>query len=392
MSFHDHRLALLSSTALETKAEGDTPADVPAAIADLQRAFEEKITGLKGELKSATDASKAAKDRADALEVRMDRPGNDERKDNEPTPEQKAFELFVRRGKEALGPDEFKTLRVADDTAGGFLAPEQFVAELLRNLVQFSPIRTIARVGQMSVGTIKIPKRTGRITAKWVDEIETRPKTEPTYGQLEIVAHEMACFVDVSNQLLEDAALDIAAELSFDFSEEFGRLEGEAFVIGDGVKKPLGILSDPSVISIPAGSTTVLAPDNLLALMYALPPFYRNRGSWLVNGPTIGKIRGMKDSTGRFLWAESIAEGQPPTLVGRPVVEAVDMPDIGNGTTPLAFGDFNSAYRIYDRIGLSVLRDPYTQATNGQTRFHARRRVGAGMVRPEAVRKLVMTA
>ncbi|GJE46188.1 phage major capsid protein [Methylobacterium soli] len=100
----------------------------------------------------------------------------------------------------------------------------------------------------------------------------------------------------------------------------------------------------------------------------------------------------LDDTTGRYYWQESIAEGQPPTLLGRPVVEAVDMPDVAANATPVLFGDIQSAYRIYDRVGMSILRDPYSIATEGQTRFHARRRVGAGVVRPEAVRKLKIAA
>lgn len=369
---------------LETKAEGDPP-DVEKAISDLTTAFETRMGEVTTELK-------AQKDRADGLEAKLNRPGGQERKDGEPTAEQKAFTAFVRGGREILTADEVKMLRVADDTAGGYLAPDQFTTELLRDLVQFSPVRAAARVATMSAGAIKIGRRTKKITAKWVGEIEERPRDEPAYGQTEITAHEMSCYVDVSNQLLEDAALDIAAELSFDFAEEFGRLEGEAFVAGDGVKKPLGLLADPTVPAVPSGDASKITPDALIGLMYALPAFYRNRGAWMLNGPSIGKIRLLKDTVGRFLWQDSLTEGEPPTLLGRPVIEAVDMPDIAAGTTPIVFGDIQSAYRIYDRVGLSILRNPYTLDTYGQTRFTARRRVGASVVRPEAIRKLRIAA
>lgn len=378
MSYHDR-----GALRLETKAEGDGP-DVEKAVADLTTAFETRMGEVKTELK-------AAKDRADALEAKMNRPGG-QAEPKAPTLEQKAFHGFIRGGRESLAVDEVKALRVADDTAGGYLAPEQFSAELIRDLVQFSPVRAAARVATMASSGIKIPRRVRKIVAKWVGEIETRPKDEPAYGQTEIVAHEASVYVDVSNQLLEDSVLDIAAELSFDFAEEFGRLEGSAFVLGDGNKKPLGLLMDPTVPTVPGGDANKLTPDGLIKVMYALPAFYRNRGAWMLNGPSIGQIRLLKDSVGRYLWQDSVADGQPPTLLGRPVIEAVDMPDIAAGATPILFGDVQSAYRIYDRVGLSVLRDPYTLATEGQTRFHARRRVGAGVVRSEALRKLVISA
>jgi HK97 family phage major capsid protein len=108
----------------------------------------------------------------------------------------------------------------------------------------------------------------------------------------------------------------------------------------------------------------------------------------MANGTTIASLRKMKDSQKQYLWQPAVAAGQPETFLGRPIIEAVDLPDPNTGTFPILFGDFASAFRIYDRIALSLLRDPYSQATSGLTRFHARRRVGARVVRPEAVRKL----
>lgn len=363
-------------------AGGDT--DVAAAVERLQTGFDGKMAEMDRDLK-------AAKDRADALELKLNRPGGFVAEQSL-TPERKAFSNWARHGVERMQADEVKALRVADDTRGGFLAPGEFSTELLKDIVQFSPIREAARVGSMSVGSIKIPKRTSRITAQWVDEIEERPRTEPAYGMIGLEAHEMSCYVDVSNQLLEDAAINIEAELSADFAEEFGRLEGTAFVNGDGVKKPLGIMSDPTVQTVASGSATTITPEALIRLLYSLAPAYRNSGSWLLNGTSIAAIRLLKDTTGRFIWQDSISEGQPSTLLGRPVVEAIDMPDIAANATPILYGDIAAAYRIYDRVGLSVLRNPYTLDIYGQTRFTARRRVAGSVVRPEAIRKLRIAA
>ena len=238
-----------------------------------------------------------------------------------------------------------------------------------------------------------VPRRTGRPTAAWVGETETRSATESAYGQVEIPIDEIACYIDVSNKLLEDAAVDVAAEVAFDLAEEFGRAEGEAFISGNGVKKPLGLLNDTGLSYTASGSASVISDtdggaNGLIDLFYALAPFYRQRGVFMANGKTIAALRKLKDGQKQYLWQPSIAVGQPETFLGRPIVEAVDLPDIGAGTFPLLFGDFASAFRIYDRTTLSLLRDPYSQATSGLTRFHARRRVGARVVRAEAVRKL----
>lgn len=366
--------------------------DVAAAVARLQTGFDTKMAEMGRDLK-------AAQDRADAFELRLNRPGGQSAATMPTlTPEQKAFLVYVRAGKDFLAADEAKNLRAAEGPTAGFLAPPEFTTELIRNLVQVSPVRAAARVGTMSAATIYVPKRTSNVTARWVAEIESRPPTEPTFGQVEIVAHEAAAYVDVSNQLLEDSAIDIAAELTLGFGEEFGRIEGNAFILGNGVKKPLGLLgSDALATSVSpltlaaadynAAGGTKLA-DALVALLYSLPTFFRARAAWMMSGPTIGRLRGLKDTTGRYLWQESLSAGEPSTLLGRPVVEAVDMPDALAGAVPILLGDFQRAYRIYDRVGISFLRDPYTLATVGQTRFHARMRVGGSPVQTEAYRGL----
>ena len=380
----------------ERKGEGDPPVDDPSAIVtaaldELKSTVETRVGAL--ETKQA-DIAKLA-DRLDKIEVKVNRPGTGEKKseDEQSAIERKAFTTFLRKGREALGADEVKSLRVSDDTQGGYLAPAEFSREVDKNIVQFSPIRQAARVGATSSGSVIVPRRTGRPTAAWVGETETRAATEAAYGQVEIPIDEIACYVDVSNKLLEDAAVDVAAEVAFDLAEEFGRAEGEAFITGNGVKKPLGLLNDTGLSYTASGSASVIADadggaNGLIDLFYALAPFYRQRGVFMANGKTIAALRKLKDGQKQYLWQPSIAVGQPETFLGRPIVEAVDLPDISAGTFPVLFGDFASAFRIYDRISLSLLRDPYSQATSGLTRFHARRRIGARVVRPEAVRKL----
>jgi HK97 family phage major capsid protein len=147
-------------------------------------------------------------------------------------------------------------------------------------------------------------------------------------------------------------------------------------------------MSHPSVQYVPGGDASNLTADGLIDLFHSLPPAYRNVGAWMMNSKTVGAVRKLKSSTGNYLWVDSLVAGNPPTILSRPVIEAVDMPDIGANAFPIVFGDFNSGYRIYDRIGLTILRDPFTQATNGLVRFHARRRVGGDVVKAEALRKL----
>ena len=151
-------------------------------------------------------------------------------------------------------------------------------------------------------------------------------------------------------------------------------------------------MSDTNVLSTNSGHATAITVDGMIDLFYALNPAYRMRGAWMANGTTLAALRKLKDGDGQYLWQPGLQAGQPDMFLGRPVLEATDMPSIGAGTYPVAFGDFASAYRIYDRVNISLLRDPYSVATSGLTRFHARRRVGASVVRSEAIRKLKISA
>ncbi len=370
-------------TPLEFKGDDNGGGNEPDPV----KAIEELQAMLTGKMDAFSTELKKVNDKVDAEVAKRNRPGTESKSQDEEV-ERKAFEIFLRKGKEALGVDEVKSLRVSDDTQGGYLAPPEFSTEVDKNIVQFSPVRQAARVGQTSSSSVIVPKRTGRPTATWVGETETRSATESAYGQAEIPIDEIACYVDVSNKLLEDGAVDVAAEVAFDLAEEFGRAEGAAFVSGDGVKKPLGIMSDTNLSYTPGGHATAIQADGLIDLFYALAPFYRQRGGWMLNGSTLAAIRKLKDGQGQYLWQPGLTVGQPETILGRPAVEAVDMPNIAGNAFPVVFGDFASGFRIYDRITLSLLRDPYSLATSGLTRFHARRRVGARVVRAEALRKL----
>jgi HK97 family phage major capsid protein len=367
---------------------------IDEGLIPMQAAFVEHRRKIEERLAAVEKKSREARESADRIEVAMARIPGSARVGGPVTTtlETKAFTMFIRQGREALGPDEVKSLVVSDDSRGGYLAPAEFSREVDKNIVQFSPIRQAARVSTTASGSVIIPRRTGAPNAGWVGETEPRPEAQPAYGQITIPISEAAAYIDISNTLLEDGAVDIGAEVAFDLGEEFGRIEGSAFVNGNGVKRPQGILNDSAVASIPSGNATNLTADSLIDLFYALAPFYRQRGAWLLNGKTLAAIRKMKDGDGQYLWSPGLAADQPATILGRPAIEAVDMPDVAANAFPIVFGDFASGYRIYDRTILSLLRDPYSQATNGLTRFHARRRVGGGVVRAEAMCKMKIAA
>jgi HK97 family phage major capsid protein len=298
----------------------------------------------------------------------------------------KAFLSFLQGG-----DFDKKALTVANDAPAYVLAPEETSGEFIRNLVEFSPIRSIADVRTTGSHTILLPKRTGITNAVWVGETTTRTGSEPTFDQSEITVKELATFVDLSLRMLEDSG-NVEAEVRLALAEDFGAKEALSFVNGTTAVEPSGFMTAAGIVETNNGHATVLAADALINLLYAMPATYRNRGAWVMNGTTLAAVRKLKDGNNNYLWQPSYQAGQPETILGRPVVEALDMPNIASGATPIIFGDFKAGYRIYDRVSLDLLPDLLTQRTSGLARFHARRRVGAGVVRSAVFRKLKMAA
>ena len=376
---------------IETRSEAE---DAPNDMLELRAAVDGFTTSANTRLAAFEDGLKEMRSRLDRTETALRRPGTVEQREEGPALETRAFEAFVRRGREGMAPDEIRALAITPDTAGGYLAPDQFVAELLRNVVQFSPIRSVARVANTTAQTVLLPRRTGTLTAAWVGETDARTGTGPTFGQNSYAVKELACYVDVSNALLEDSALDIASELAFDFAEEFGKAEGSAFVAGSDPNEPAGFMENADIVSANSGHASTITADGLIGFYHGLASVYRSTGTWVMNSDTLAAIRTLKDpvSGAYLLMTGGLGNAPVTTLLGRPVLECPDMPDVEADAFPVAFGDFNQGYRIFDRVALSVLRDPYSQAVNGMTRFHARRRVAAGVAKAEAIRKLKIAA
>jgi HK97 family phage major capsid protein len=353
-----------------------------------------------GELRSAVDQHRTAIDtrvttelrslteRLDAIDVRTQRPGNGGG-ENADAEERKAWLTYIRKGVQT--PDvELKALTVADDTQAGYLAPAEVAKEVIREITEISPIRQYASVRNTSAPSVKYPKRTGITNAKWEGEIEESEESTVTFGQTEIVAKRLTTYVDISNSLLMGSDGAAEAEVRQAFAEDFAQKEGLAFVAGDGFKEPEGILTSSAIQYVANGHATNLSTDALISLMYSLPAQYRNRGVWVLNGTSLATIRKLKDGQGNYLWQPAFQAGQPETILGRPVAEAIDMPDIASNTFPVAFGDLGTGYRIIDRMQLGTLTDPYTQAKRAITRLHGTRWVGGGVVQPAAIRKLKM--
>jgi HK97 family phage major capsid protein len=378
----------LEGAPIELKdAEVDPAEIVTKALAELEKNVGDRLAAL--ETKSADTA------RLDRIEAALNRRGTAPVETKAADLTQKAFFNFVRHGVERVGAEEQKALVVATGSAGGYLAPPEFGAELIKLLVQYSPIRQYARVVTANAGVLKYPRRVSSLTASWVDETEDRPESEPTFEQISISPFELATFVPFSVQLLEDQTYDIEGELAAEFAEQFGVAEGAAFVSGTGVGQPKGLLTATGIKTVTTGAAAGFPASNpadvLIGVFHELPAVHANNGVWLANRKTIGLMRTWKDGTGRYLLLDPVSAGAPSTLLGRPVVECVDMPDVAANATPIVFGDMQG-FRIVDRVQPQFLRDPYTLAGKGQVLIRGRKRVGADVTHPDRFVKLKVAA
>ena len=372
-------LAHAFEAVLETKSEGDADPAVEVKAA---------VDALTAEVKAKAEADKKLGERIDQIEQKLNRPNINKgaKDDKEPTDEQKSFEAYLRSGDKA-GPEELKTLTVSSDPQGGYLAPAEMSTEFVRNLVQFSPIRQYASVRSTGSPSVIYPARNSVTAAKWKGETQSQEASEPTFGQAEIPVNELTTYVDISNQLLADSAGSAEQEVRLALAEDFGQKEASAFLTGTGSNQPSGLFVDPAITPYAAGAAAAISFEDFINIYYDLPAAYRANGAWGMNSKTLAAARKLKDSSGQFLWQQSVALGQPETILGRPVIELIEADDIGANKSPVIFGDF-TGYRIVDRVSMSILVNPYIRATDGVTRFHATRRVGGAVLQAAKFRKL----
>lgn len=320
----------------------------------------------------------------------------------------KAFEAFFRKGGESR-LEAVRELQVQaglstlSDPDGGYLvAPPEFDREIDRVAGTTSVMRRLATVRQVGTNEYKKIVNVGGSSSGWVAEKETRTETD-TSALKEIVINtkEIYAMPGCTQLSLDDSYMDIASWLADEVTVEFAEEEGAAFISGDGVAKPHGIAGYTMVANasyefgkigyIASGNATLLNKlDALIDLQHALKPVYRNGASFLTNDATCAVLRKFKNGNGDYIWQQSLVVGQPDVLLGKPVEYDDNVADIGANAYPLFFGNFKRAYLIIDRMGIRILRDPYT--SKGNVLFYTTKRVGGGIVMYEAIKALKIAA
>jgi HK97 family phage major capsid protein len=263
--------------------------------------------------------------------------------------------------------------------------------EILKNVIEMTPIRSICSVKTIGVQSYKFPKRTTAATATRVGETGTRSNTgDPAYGMGEILAPELFARFEISQQMLEDSDYDLLAELRMESAEQFSYKEGYESIngTGAGTNQMEGLLVNGDIGEVVSGSAAAITADGLIDLYHAVKTAYTRNGLFGLNRASMKAVRKLKDTTNQYLWVPGIANASPNTILGAPYVEMADLPDPAAGVYPVLYGDFRRGYAVVDRIGISFQVDYTTGADNGTVVFRARKRTGGGVLLPEAIKKM----
>jgi len=284
-------------------------------------------------------------------------------------------------------------LSVGDDGHGGYLGPSEFERQIVEALKEQCVIRQFATTIRTDSGERRIPIVTGKGAANWTPEEGTIVPADDTFDQIYLASHKLGTLIKVSEELLNDAAFDIPAYIAGAFAQRIGVAEEEAFLTGDGVHRPLGLLNDNggAETGILAQSATTITMDEVIDLYHSLRVPYRRNAVFLMHDETAKALRKLKNGSGDYLWQEKLSGGLKDTILGRPVLTSAFMPRMEAGSKAILFADL-SRYWIADRQNRSFKRLNELYAATGQVGFLASERVDARLILTEAAKVLKMHA
>ncbi|GAM03928.1 phage major capsid protein [Novosphingobium sp. MBES04] len=379
--------------------ENSVPAESLDSSFDLvtrMDATEQSVEALRGDV----DEVKARLERVSRAAARPVIAGSAE---GAPSLELKGFvDGYLRAGRET----EWKSISGAVPSDGGYAVPREIDALIAARLKSVSPIRSIAQVVQTGSAGYRKLISTGGTASGWVSETAARPATAtPSFAEIAPPTGELYANPAASQAMLDDVGFDLPTWLADEIATEFARAEGAAFVSGSGTNQPMGFITGTTSTAgdatrqfgtlqhVVSGNASTLGTNpelKLIDLVHALKAGHRQGASWVMNAQTLALVRKLKTSDGAFLWQPGLVDGQPDRLLGYPVVEASDMPDVAANTTPIAFGNFRAGYLIAERSATAILRDPFTNKPF--VHFYATKRVGGQVLDSDAIKLLKISA
>lgn len=391
--------------------------EIKRLIEEQGRAFEAFKTANDARLKAIEDTGHAPADleaKVNEINTELSRLGNAIKEANRPAAgaageaqdkeHRKAmFGMggFLRTGNDAEIKRIQNTLRAGSDPDGGYFLPEATVGAIERVALNMNAMRQLATVTPVGGGGWVEPVVTSGASSGWTGETGSRSATTtPTIAEVKIDPGEVYANLPAYNRLLEDSYVDIEQWLIEEGGFAFGDAEGAGFVTGTGINQPRGIAGYSMIANASyawgnvgytftgksGGFAATNPADKLFDLQHTLKPRYRQNATWLMNDATLCAIRKFQDGNGNYLWQPGLQAGAPDTLLSKPVAVDDNVADIGANSYSIFFADFKRAYRIVDRRGITILRDPYT--TKGLTYFYMTRRVGGGIRNFEAIKTM----
>lgn len=365
-------------------------------LADLEKKgrvdplLEAQVDRISGEIQGLMDV----KEGLEKVKTQLNRPGFETSQDIlDPLAGQKkaAVAKYLRKGEGAMSEHEIKLLATDSDPDGGYWVTSGMSHQVIAKVFETSPMRNIATVQTVSSDALEIPDDLNEADAGWTTERGVRSESNtPTIGTRRFPVHELYAMPKATQSLLDDARIDVESWLSAKVADKLSRLENTAFINGDGTGKPRGILTYPAgstnprqIQQVNSGSASALTADGLRTVAYALKSSYLKNARWVMSRATVEAISKLKDSTGQYLWQPSLEAGELQTLLGYPIERMEDMPTVAANSLSLGFGDFRQAYTIVDRMGVRVLRDPFS--AKPFVLFYTTKRTGGDVTNFEAL-------
>lgn len=295
--------------------------------------------------------------------------------------------------------------------AGGYLVPEEFDRNIVTLAQNIAPLMGEVTVTTAGSPDVKIHVDLGGTGSSWVDETGTNglynATNTPSFAEVAVPFGTLFAKPLISLYSLNDIYFDIEAHVNQGVATKFAKDVAASIINGTGSGQPKGItqhtvaatsdasrafgtieyIASGTAASLPAANTFA---DKYIDMVTALNPIYRTGAKWYASRSTVATWRKLKDADNNYIWQTSLVAGQPSTFLGFDVIEVEDLPAVGAGSLSVMFGDLKQAYRVYDLVGTTMLRDPYSY--DAYVALKTMKRFGGTVANSEAVKLLKCAA
>jgi|TARA_B110000908_G_scaffold171883_1_gene236351 HK97 family phage major capsid protein len=357
---------------------------------------------------------KSLNDKVEALEAKADRPAlkTSSIKESNTMDNKDMLATFARKGVEGLRA-KAADVQISVDAQGGFALPTEVASNIIQLQHESSPIRQL--VGGISTSTTDYSQLVsiGGSASGWVGETAARPNTgSPELAKISAVFGEVYASPKAYQHVLEDSFFNVEAWLAGEVAREFSEQENSAFLNGNGTNKPVGILNGldttaayiagdatrafgkyqviKSGVATNLGATSDAVINLLRSVVLNTKTGYLGNAKWMMSRATHNVLVDLKTTDGEYFLQRDITVAAAGRIFGYEIVINEDMAEIGAGNMPIVFGDFAAGYQVVDRVGVSMLRDPYS--AHGAISFYTRKRVGSMLLNTEALKVVAIAA